>query len=74
MHSMEEAKTFRNIGKGTMLVFLPLFHIFGILVAFVGLSNGEKFVILRKFDFVHMLSSIQKYKVFCYFFMQNRYM
>ena len=60
---MKESKHFKDFDSPTVLISLPLFHIYGIYYMLLIPNIGGKLVIMRKFDFNLMLSCIEKYKV-----------
>ncbi|XP_022919120.2 luciferin 4-monooxygenase-like [Onthophagus taurus] len=46
-----------------VLLVVPNFHAFGILVSICGIINGNKLVIMQRFDEETYLKSIEKYKI-----------
>ncbi|PKA48037.1 4-coumarate--CoA ligase-like 7 [Apostasia shenzhenica] len=54
----------RGEPPNTFLLFLPLFHIFGLsVIAYGQLQRGNSLVVMERFDMETMLRSIQKHKV-----------
>nr|XP_022919121.1 luciferin 4-monooxygenase-like isoform X2 [Onthophagus taurus] len=49
--------------KEVVLLVVPNFHVFGILVSICGIINGNKLVIMQRFDEETYLKSIEKYKI-----------
>jgi hypothetical protein len=49
--------------NGICLQLIPMFHVFGLMVGVCNLARGSKVVVLPRFDFIEMLSTIEKYKV-----------
>ncbi|XP_023000795.1 4-coumarate--CoA ligase-like 9 [Cucurbita maxima] len=45
------------------LCLLPLFHVFGFVMLLRAISRGETLVLMQKFDFVEMLSAVEKFRV-----------
>lgn len=51
-------------GLSTMVLqLIPMFHVFGLLVSVGNLARGVTVVVLPRFDFIEMLSTIEKYKI-----------
>lgn len=46
-----------------LLHLIPMFHIFGLVISVGNIARGTTVVILPRFDFLQMLTTIQKYKV-----------
>ncbi|KAG0564053.1 hypothetical protein KC19_8G079400 [Ceratodon purpureus] len=46
-----------------VLHLIPMFHIFGLLVSVGNIARGATVVVLPRFDFLEMLTTIQKYQV-----------
>ena len=46
--------------------FLPMFHIFGLIVVLNALSNGKTLVIMDKFNLAQYLQLIEQHKVSLY--------
>ena len=46
-----------------VLQLIPMFHVFGLMLGVGNLACGSMVVVLPRFDFIEMLSTIQKYKI-----------
>lgn len=49
--------------NGICLQLIPMFHVFGLMVGVCNIARGSKVVVLPRFDFIEMLSTIEKYKI-----------
>lgn len=49
--------------ESAVIEFLPVFHVYGLLIALVGLCSGISIVLLDHFDPNKYLALIEKYKV-----------
>lgn len=46
-----------------ILQLIPMFHVFGLMLCVGNFARGVTVVVLPRFDFIEMLSTIQKYKI-----------
>ena len=46
-----------------VVLFLPIFHVYGVLVLISQFCRGKTTVLMDHFDFEHYLHLVQKYKV-----------
>lgn len=53
----------REKGTGVTLCFLPLNHIYGLLVTHSFLSYGDSIIIHRDFNMMEIMTSITKYRI-----------
>jgi long-chain acyl-CoA synthetase len=53
--------------QDTLLVFLPFYHIYGIMLVTGGLYAGATLVIMEAFDLERSLTLVQQYKVTLYY-------
>eukprot|EP00252_Welwitschia_mirabilis_P013049 TRINITY_DN28852_c0_g1_i1.p1 TRINITY_DN28852_c0_g1~~TRINITY_DN28852_c0_g1_i1.p1 ORF type:complete len:539 (-),score=88.27 TRINITY_DN28852_c0_g1_i1:453-2069(-) len=53
----------RGEGPSTVLILIPMFHVYGLTLTFAQLQRGSAIATLGKFNFVKMLDAIEKYRV-----------
>ncbi|XP_076821471.1 uncharacterized protein LOC143468259 [Clavelina lepadiformis] len=55
--------SFRSFQRDVIYLVVPMFHIYGIMLPFLGLLQGSKVVIEKRFSLESFFSSVQKHKV-----------
>lgn len=59
---LSSPKVSANLNK-VVLHLIPMFHVFGLMVSVGSIARGSTVIVLPRFDFIEMLSTIQNYKV-----------
>ena len=61
--SHSEIRVDTNAPTGTVVSFMPMYHIYGIAVMVICLTVGKTLVSMARFDFEQYLKLVQRYRV-----------
>ena len=60
-----ETGIYASSGRERVLMFLPMYHMFGIMVMLTALADGNTLVLMPKYDIRNFIKTIKQYKVWC---------